>query len=60
MRNVRVLSNHEGAWLAPQSTFGEKIARFKIFQIYVTEINHRVQIIINIDEFTPKELFFDI
>ena len=58
MQNVRVLSNHERALLAYQCTFGEKIARFNIFQLYVIKINHRVQIIIDIPEFTPKELLF--
>ena len=58
MRNARVLSNHERALLAPQCTFGEKIARFNISQFYLIKINHRVQIINNIAEFTPKELFF--
>ena len=47
MRNVRVLSNHERALLAHQCTFGEKIARFNIFQFYVIEIDHRVQMIID-------------
>ena len=58
MRNVRVFSNHERALLAQQCMFGEKIARFNISQFYVIEINHRVQMIIDIAEFTPKELFF--
>ena len=57
MRNVRVLSNHERACLAHQFTFGEKIARFNISQFYVIKINHQVQMIIDIAEFTPKELF---
>ena len=57
MRNVRVLSNHSRALLAHQCTFREKIARFNTFQFYVIKINHRVQIIIDIAEFTPKELF---
>ena len=58
MRNARVLSNHERALLAHQCTFGEKIARFNISQFYVIKINHPVQMIIDIAEFTPKELFF--
>ena len=58
MQNVRVLSNHERALLAYQCTFGEKIARFNISQFYVIKINHRVQMIIDIAEFIPKELFF--
>ena len=58
MRNGGVLSNHERALLAHQCTFGEKIARFNISQFHVIEINHRVQMIIDITEFTPKELFF--
>ena len=51
MRNVRVLSNHNRA------LFREKIARFNIFQFYVIKINHRSQMIIDIAEFTQKELF---
>ena len=58
MQNVRVLSNHERALLAHQCTFGEKIAPFSISQLNVIEINHRVQMIIDIAEFTPKELVF--
>ena len=58
MRNARALSNHERALLAHQCTFGEKIARFNISQFYAIKINHRVQMIINIAEFTPKELLF--
>ena len=58
MRNVRVLSNHDRAWLAHQCTSGEKIAQFYIFQFYVIEINQGVQMIVDIAEFTPKELFF--
>ena len=58
MRNVRVLSNHKRALLAHQSTLGEKIARFNISQFYVIKINHQVQMIIAIAEFTPKGLFF--
>ena len=58
MRNVRVLGNHERAWLAHQCRFGEKIAQLDISQFYVIMINHRVQMIIDIAEFTPKELFF--
>ena len=58
MQNVRVLSNHERAFLAHQCTFDEKIARFDISQFYMTKINHRVQMIFGIAEFAPKELFF--
>ena len=58
MLNVIVLSDHERALLAHQCTIGEKIARFNISQFYVIKINHRVQMIIDIDEFTPKDLFF--
>ena len=58
MRIVRVLSNHERGLLAHQCTFGGKIARFNIPQFYVIKINHRVQMIIDIAEFTHKELFF--
>ena len=58
MRNVTVLSNHESALLAHQCTFGEKIARFNISQFYVIKINHPVEMIIGIAEFTPEELFF--
>ena len=58
MPNVRVLSNHERAWLAHQCTFREKIARFNISQFNMIKINHRVQMIIEIAEFTAKELFF--
>ena len=47
-----VLSNHERAWLAHQCTFGEKISRFNVSQFYVIKINHQVQMIIDIDEFT--------
>ena len=57
MRNIRVLSNHNRPLLAHQCTFREKIARFNIYQFYVIKINHRVQMIIDIAEFTPKELF---
>ena len=53
-----ILSNHEGAWLAHQCTFGEKVAWFSIAQFYVIKIYHRVQMIIGIAEFTPKKLFF--
>ena len=35
-----------------------KIARFNISQFYMIIIIHRVQIIIDIAEFTQKELFF--
>ena len=58
MRNVMVLSNHERALLAHQCTFNEKIARFNLPQFYVIKINHPVQMIIDIAEFTSKELFF--
>ena len=58
MWNVKVLSNHEHAWLANQCTFGEKIAPFNISQFNVIKINHKVQMIIDIAEFTPRELFF--
>ena len=58
MRNARLLSNHERALLANQCTFAEKIARFTISEFYVIEIYHGVQMIIDITEFTPKELFF--
>ena len=44
--------------MAHQWTFDEKIARFNISQFYMTKINHRVQMIIDIAEFTPKELLF--
>ena len=42
-------------WL---TTFGGKIARFNLSQFYVIKINHRVQMIIGIAEFTHKKLFF--
>ena len=58
MQRARVLSNHERALLAHQCTFGDKIARFNISQFYVIKINHWVQMIIDIAEFIPKELFF--
>ena len=58
MQNVGVLSNHVHALLAHQCTFGEKIAQFNISQLYVIKINHQLQMIIDIAEFTPKELFF--
>ena len=48
----------ERALLAHQCTFGEKIARFNISQFYMIKINHWVQMIIDIAEFTPKDLFF--
>ena len=51
MWNIRVLSNHERAWLAHKCTFGEKIVQFNISQFYVIKINHRVQMIIAIAEF---------
>ena len=57
MRNVRVLTNHERALLAHQCTLGEKIARFNISQFYVMKINHRVQMIIDVAEFTQKGFF---
>ena len=47
----------ERALLAHQCTFGKKIARFNISQFYLIKINHRVQLIIDIAEFTPRELF---
>ena len=58
MRNVRVVSNYDCALLGHQCTFDEKIARINISQFYVNKINHRVQMIIDIAEFTPRELFF--
>ena len=58
MQNVRVLSNHKRALLSHKCTFREKIARFNISQFYVIKIDHWVQMIIDIAEFTPKELFF--
>ena len=58
MRNVKVLSNHERALLAHQSLFREKISRFNISQFYVIKTYHRVQMIIDVAEFTPKEVFF--
>ena len=58
MQNVKVLSNHDRAWLAHQCTFGDKIARFNISEFYAIKINHRVQMIIDIAEFTQKEMFF--
>ena len=58
MRNARLLNNHERALLSHQCTFAEKIARFNISEFYVIEIYHGVQMIIDITEFTPKELFF--
>ena len=57
MRNIRVLGNHKRAVLAHQCTFGEKIARFNISQFYVIKVNHQVLMIIDIAEFTLKELF---
>ena len=58
MRYVKFLSNHDRVWLAHQCTFGEKIARFHLSQFYMIEINHKwVQMIVDIAEFTPKELF---
>ena len=57
MRNDSVLSNHERALLAHQCTLGEKIACFNMSQFYVIKINHRVQKIIDIAEFTPEDLF---
>ena len=58
MRNGRLLNNNGRALLAHQCTFGEKIARFMLSQFYVIKINQRVQMIIDIDKFTAKELFF--
>ena len=58
MWNVTVLNNNERAVLAHQCTFSENIARLNISQFYVIKIHHRVQMIIDIAEFTPKELFF--
>ena len=58
MRNGRLLSNNERALLAHHCTFGEKIARFILSQFYVIKINQRVQMNIDIDKFTAKELFF--
>ena len=58
MRHVRVLSNHGRALLAHQCTFGEKIARFNISQFYMIKNNHWVQMIFDIDEFIPEDLFF--
>ena len=55
-----ILSNHdhELSCLAHQCMLSEKIALFNISQFYVIKINHLVQMIIDIAEFTPKELFF--
>ena len=53
-----VLSNHERALMAHQCTFGEKNARFNLSPFYIIKINHQIQMIIDIAEFTPKELFF--
>ena len=58
--SLREMCNHEHAWLAHQGTFGEKIARFNISQLYVIKINHRVQMITDIAEVTPIGLFFAI
>ena len=58
MQNVKVLSNHKRVLLSHKCTFREKIARFNISQFYVIKINHWVQMIIDITEFTPIELFF--
>ena len=58
MPNVRVLSNRKRALLAHQCTFGEKIARFNISQFNMIKINNPVQIVIDIAEFTPNDLFF--
>ena len=58
MRNVRILSNHERASLTHQCTFDEKIARVNMSQFCVIKINHRVELIIDVNKFTPKELFF--
>ena len=38
--------------------FGEKIARFNISPFYVIKINYRVQMIIDVAEFTATEVFF--
>ena len=56
MHNVRVLSNHKRALLAHQCMFDGKIVRFNISQFYVIKINHGVQIISGIADFTPKEV----
>ena len=37
-----------------------KIVRFNISRFYVIKMNHRVQMIFDMAEFTPKEQFFDI
>ena len=37
---------------------GSPIARVNISQFYLIKINQRVQMIIDVAEFTPKELFF--
>ena len=58
MQNVRVDNNHKRALLSHKCTFREKIARFNISQFYVIKINYWVHMIIDITEFTPKELFF--
>ena len=43
-------------WLT-NARFGEKTARFNISQFYMIKINHQVQMVIDIAEFTPKEFF---
>ena len=58
MQNIKVLSNHEHAWLAHECKFGEKIAWFNIFQYYMIKINHWVQMIIDITEFIKKRVVF--
>ena len=58
MQNIRILSNHECAWLAHQCTFRKKNARFNISQFHMIKINHKVQMIIDIAAFTTKELLY--
>ena len=50
--SLSLATMHERAWLAHQWTFGEKIARVSVFQFQVIKILHRVQMIIDIVEFT--------
>ena len=57
MQNVRVLSNPERAWLAHHCTFGEKIARFNIFQFYVIKINYRYKWFLKYLNFHQKSCF---
>ena len=57
MRTVRVLSNHDCAWLAHQCAFSEKIARISKSQFQVIKIILQVQMFIDIGEFKYKELF---